>query len=126
MRNLIAEFCRDYLQWVEEGALWHPSFYRCHGLCVNFTFWLLEQKLLTECTQVLSDELVKEGLDRSLPFNKDMIHFKEEVDHNRCFKNEKRLAWVKAHAHPPHQCTHDPEPQGNAQVCVICNHHIEV
>ncbi len=100
--EIIKEFCKEYLAWVESGANPHEHFVRHAGLCWAFSSWAWQKKVLCaeDAFKHLEKMFMAEGLCPLLPFNKGegSTEYCHESQRRTCHLNEKRLAWVRAHA----------------------------
>lgn len=99
----INEFLKDYISWIDRGALSDYIYLRGVGLCSNLREYLNEVKLPGDerhprrrhAMGELKDMFVKDGLCGSYPFNVGWSDYDNEVTNNTCYKNEARIKWVK-------------------------------
>lgn len=106
MQASLKQFYRDYLEWVNSGAITNVehnkhAFTRHCGLCVSLISWCYMRDLSSLDLQMLKHEMKKQFIDASLnpayPFGGVNL-YKSETLSGMCHLNEKRINWVKNHA----------------------------
>lgn len=124
--KLIGNFCRDWIEWVEDGCPISLTFDPGLGLCSLYTIWCAHNGYLqakSQCIPLL--HLMRaDGMYSPYPFNNGVSGYMAETEQSTCHANEKRLAWARKHATKRTPCEHEYEPIDGGRICVNCNHHI--
>jgi hypothetical protein len=120
--ELLTQFYRAYVAWIDDGAPEGILFERGHGLCMNLRKFSkaigLDAQQLYETGLEFVDQIVSAGLDIMYPFNAgERMYYLIEQDlpgHGpSCHTNSIRLDWARNHA----QSTEESQPAtGTAQV----------
>lgn len=102
MQESLKQFYRDYLEWVNSGAITNDEPFTRHcGLCVSLISWCYMQDVSSLDLQMLKHEMKKQFIDASLnpayPFGGVEL-YKSETLCGMCHMNEQRMNWVKKHA----------------------------
>lgn len=99
--ELLTQFYKDYLAWVENGAPALNGFTASYGLCYNLVIWCrANNQSWFEVALEMSNQFKRADLDRRYPFNDSMWpadDYTSEGERQEMHLNEKRIAWVKSH-----------------------------
>ncbi|EGZ5696011.1 hypothetical protein JJD90_003454 [Salmonella enterica] len=99
-RKHLYDFYVAYNQWLKNGAqeTEGEGFIRGVGLCANVYDYFESIGADSEAAlEQLHADFVASGLNESLPFNVDNVHYHDECLHDRCHLNSARVAWVEKH-----------------------------
>lgn len=99
--ELLTQFYKDYLAWLNAGAPIGKIFTRSAGLCHNLSQWAgLFPEAFEDLIDELQDQLEEDYGESDFPFNNcDWPHeyYKHECAQRHTHLNEHRIAWVKSH-----------------------------
>lgn len=98
----LERFYRDYLKWVEDGAIVFENganqFTRGVGLCTNLCSWCGKNRpLYRELESLMRAQFAQAGLDMETPFNKDLLDYQWEGEKQMHHLNPLRIKWVQLH-----------------------------
>lgn len=101
-REILNEFYKHYLQWVDNGAPEHPIFKRDVGLCGQLhrhvsVIYRDNNLLALDVGFLLKQDLIGDGLDTHYPFGGSSV-FLEERFRRTMHLNEERIAWVRSNS----------------------------
>lgn len=89
----LTEFYIALQEWLDHGAD-SVSFHREYGLCDNLAVY---HGIYAKVIDEMKEQFTSENLHRVYPFNEDSTEFDEECETSTCYKNPKRLQWIKDH-----------------------------
>lgn len=101
--ELLTQFYKDYLAWIDDGAPSQPTFKRHMGLCGNLRMWAIHYLCMNdieyrEIRNELKEQFCAKFLDYLHPFHLFASEFNAEVDQDTCHLNVNRIQWVRSHA----------------------------
>lgn len=101
--KVMTDFCREYINWFNNGTPSHEIFNTKNGLCVLWMGYILNRDdVSVRGVGVLHSELKQifkqEKLDSVLPFNSSIEEYMNESFYKKCHLNEQRIKWVTEHA----------------------------
>lgn len=100
---LMTNFCRDYVNWFNNGSPSHEIFGTGNGLCRMWMDYLRNDDSVNDNSIInkyseLKEIFLSEGLDCLYPFNNSREDFMDEMLSNKSHLNQKRLTWITDHA----------------------------
>lgn len=92
----LMDFYRDYLAWIDAGALNDSphGFSRGIGLCGNIWFWTWDNNMTAASIDLMSESFKNAGLDSKYPFESIWEH-SQGIRKGTLYLNHKRIAWVR-------------------------------
>lgn len=101
MHPKLLQFLKDYLAWVEAGAV-EPNVYfdRSNGLCLQISKYLRRSGLPLNMEVLVKHEfkmLVSKDFPYNIvyPFNKNGDDYRIESENHLIYANNQRINWVK-------------------------------
>lgn len=101
--KVMTDFCRDYINWFNNGTPSNKIFNTNNGLCILWIDYILNKDDVSVSeVGVLHFELKQifkqEKLDSRIPFNSSIEDYMNESFYKKCHLNEQRIKWVMEHA----------------------------